>query len=244
MPHEYYAIDLPGKILYQKQFNVSIRRITPIEQKFIISLGQKQQRTAQDYLNLIKNWVHFDNPNMTFEELYWFDVQYILYRIRFTTYEKHPLTLEFNCSEEGCNGKITHTLNMGELIINTPDDLPEYTSTINLSKLGPTSIRQKTIRDDIEIENFAKTKNLDETDLQVRLLLTDLCLISNGKSLNEMYALCEDGTISVEDIVEVETWFTKNTWGVKEEAKVKCPVCGKEASRDYILTLEAFFSNI
>ena len=112
MAHEYYAIDLPGKILYPKQFNVSIRRITPIEQKYILSLSQKEQKTSQDYLNLIKPWVKFDNPEMTFEELYWFDVQYMLYRIRFTTYEKYPLTINFICQEEECGSEIAQKLNI------------------------------------------------------------------------------------------------------------------------------------
>ena len=45
MAQEYYPIDLPGKMLYDKEFSVSIRKITPIEQKFIISLSQKYQYT-------------------------------------------------------------------------------------------------------------------------------------------------------------------------------------------------------
>lgn len=244
MAHEYYAIDLPGKILYSKQFNVSIRRLTPIEQRYILSLSQKEQKTNKDYLNLIKQWIIFDNPEMTFEELYWFDVQYILYRIRFVTYEKYPLTIKFICQEDNCHGEITQKLNMGELVINTPDDLTEYSSTIELKNLGVTPIRQKTIQDDIEIDAFVQEKGLDANDLQTRLLLVDLCLVSNNRSLKEMYDLADTGVLTVEDIVMIEQWFMKNVWGVKEEVLVKCPKCGKETSRGYFLSLEDFFSSI
>ena len=93
MAFEYYAVDLPGKILYPKEFSAKIRRITPIEQKYILSLSQKQQKSNRDYIDFLKKLVAFDNPEMTFEELYWFDIQYILYKIRFTTYEKYPIKL-------------------------------------------------------------------------------------------------------------------------------------------------------
>ena len=36
MAVEYKATDLPGKSLYKKQFNVLLRPITPIEQKYIL----------------------------------------------------------------------------------------------------------------------------------------------------------------------------------------------------------------
>ena len=41
---EYKATDLPGKIAYEKPFNVKIRCITPVEQKYILSLSQKEQQ--------------------------------------------------------------------------------------------------------------------------------------------------------------------------------------------------------
>ena len=37
---EYKATDLPGKIAYEKPFNVKIRCITPVEQKYILSFKQ------------------------------------------------------------------------------------------------------------------------------------------------------------------------------------------------------------
>ena len=55
MAHEYYAVDLPGKILYPKQFGVSIRRITPIEQKYILSLSQNNKEQIKIILNFLRN---------------------------------------------------------------------------------------------------------------------------------------------------------------------------------------------
>lgn len=248
MAHEYYAVDLPGKMLYEKEFSISNRRITPIEQKYILSLSQKQQKSNKDYIDFIKKLIQFDNPEMTFEQLYWFDVQYLLYRIRFTTYEKYPIKLTFTCdgydkeNDKACKEKITLPLEMGDLIINTPDDLPELIDHLNLQQLGETKIRNKIMQDDIDIDAFIKSRHLDDKDPQMRLLLLDLCLISNGRSLAEMYALAEDGTITAEDIFQVEDWFRNNIWGVKEEMLVKCPKCGKEESRAYMLALEDFFS--
>ena len=53
MSQEFYAVDLPGKSLYDKEFSVSIRKITPIEQKYILSLSQKEQKSSRDYINFI-----------------------------------------------------------------------------------------------------------------------------------------------------------------------------------------------
>lgn len=241
---EYTAIDLPGKILYKKPFSVSIRKITPIEQKYIISLTQKEQDSSKDYLNFIKKLITFDNPEMTFEELFWFDLQYILYRIRFVTYAKYPIRLRFKCTNEDCGEEVKFALNMGDLAIYTPDDVEGLITEIELEKLGTTEIRNKTVGDDLVIDTFMDKHGMDKTDLQLRLLLLDLCIISNGKSLEEMYKLAEDDEITAADITAIEEWFTKAIWGVKEEIKIKCPKCGKEESRGYYLTLEDFFSAI
>ncbi|MBR2239989.1 MAG: hypothetical protein IKO49_02030 [Bacilli bacterium] len=250
MPQEYYAIDLPGKILYDKEFSISVRRITPIEQKFILSLSQKEQKTNRDYINFIKKLISIDNPEMTFEELYWFDIQYILYKIRFTTYEKYPIKLIFKCKgydeieHKPCNERIEKELNIGDMIINTPDDLPNLTRKITLDNLGEVDIRNKIIKDDLEIDDFIKANRLDGNDTMTRLLLLDLCLIKGNKSLFEMYKLAEDGTLTASDIVAIEKWFTDNIWGVREEMTVVCPKCGKEEVRGYSLSLEDFFSAI
>ena len=245
MAFEYYAVDLPGKILYSKQFNATIRRITPVEQKFILSLSQKQQRTSQDYINFLKKLVSFDNPDMTFEELYWFDVQYLLYKIRFTTYEKYPIKLTFKCDnhDENCDSEINVDLNIGDIVPTEASDIQNLSTGILLDNLGNTPIRQKIMSDDISIENFIKKhEEIDENDIQMRLLLLDLCLISNGKTLDEMWELASDGTISANDTIKIEEWFGKTVWGIKEEINIKCPKCGKESSRAYVLALEDFFS--
>ena len=243
MLQEFYAIDLPGKMLYEKEFNISVRKITPIEQKFILSLSQKEQRTTQDYLDFVKKLVRFDNPEMTFEELFWFDVEYILYRIRFVTYAKYPIKLVFNCSNDECKEKIKINLPLESLKIITPDDLDGLTNTITLENLGATKIRNKQVRDDIEIDRFSKEHEIDvNDDLNMRLLLTDLLVISNGESLDIMYAKAEEGQITASDIYEIENWLNKTVWGVKEELQVKCPKCGKEETRGYTLSLEDFFS--
>lgn len=249
MPHEYYAVDLPGKILYDKDFEVKIRKITPIEQKYIISLGQKQQKTNQDYIDFIRQLVVFNKEDIKLEDLFWFDVQYLLYRIRFTTYAKYPIKLSFKCrgtKEDGtrCNNTVTEKLDMGNLIINTPDDNPNYTTTITLTNFGESKIRNKILNDDVEIDRVIKKLKLDADDQQTRLLLLDLCLISNGRTLDEMYELAENGMITAEDIIEIENWFVNNIWGVKEEIMIKCPECGKEESREFSLALEDFFSAV
>lgn len=247
MSQETYAVDLPGKILYDKDFSVSIRKITPIEQKYIISLGQKQQKTNKDYIEFIRKLVIFNREDVTLEDLFWFDVQYLLYRIRFTTYAKYPIKLTFKClgtKEDGtqCTQEIERTLDMGNLIINTPDDNPNRTDKITLTNFGETKIRNKVLGDDVEIEKMLKKLGLKDDDQQMRLLLLDLCLIANGRTLDEMYDLAEKGMITAEDIVEIEKWFINNVWGVKEEMTVQCPTCGKEESREYTLALEDFFS--
>jgi len=249
MPQETYAVDLPGKILYDKDFEVEIRKITPIEQKYIISLGQKQQRTNKDYIDFIRKLVTFNREDITLEDLFWFDIQYLLYRIRFTTYAKYPVKLTFKClgtKEDGtpCEEKIEKNLDMGNLIINTPDDNPKRTDTIKLTNLGEVKIRNKILGDDVEIDKACKRFGIKENDTQMRLLLLDLCLIKNEHTLDEMYELANNGTITAEDIIDVENWFVDNVWGVKEEMTIQCPVCGKEESREFTLSLEDFFSAV
>lgn len=250
MAQEYYAIDLPGKALYDKEFSICIRRITPVEQKYILSLTQKEQKSSREYIAFVKKLVSIDNPEMAFEDLFWFDVQYILYKIRFTTYEKFPIKLLFKCrnydeiEQKACASKIETELNIGDLVILTPDDLPNFSNTMQLDNLGEVQIRNKTLRDDIEIEDFIKNRRLDAKDPQVRLLLLDLCVIKGDKNLAQVYTLAENGEITASDIITIEKWIAENIWGVKEEVTITCPVCGKEESREYNLSLEDFFSAV
>lgn len=240
MSLEYKATDLPGKSLYIKEFSCSIRPITPIEQKYILSLSQKDQRSTIDYMNFLKKLVQFDNPEMTFEQMFWYDVQYLLYRIRFLTYPKYPIKLGFKCMD--CGETISHELDIGRLDIKEP--APDMPRTIMLDNLGEISIRNKTVIDDLTVEEFGKKKGIDTSDIQMRLLLLDLCLISREKTLDELYSLTENADITANDIVTIENWFADNEWGIKEEVNVKCPHCKKEASRGYMLSIEDFFSYI
>ena len=155
MAFEYYAVDLPGKILYPKEFGAKIRRITPIEQKYILSLSQKQQRTNRDYISFLKKLVKFDNQEMQFEDLFWFDVQYLLYRIRFTTYEKYPIKLRFYCNEEDnegniCTQEITGYSGESEptfLMPTLPSHLPRRISSRNSKTAFPSLfLRRKRMR--------------------------------------------------------------------------------------------------
>lgn len=240
MAIEYKATDLPGKSLYDQEFSVQIRSITPIEQKYILSLSQKDQKSTKDYMEFLKKLILIDNPEMKFEDLYWYDIQYLLYRIRYLTYPKYPIKLGFKCSE--CNTVIQHDLDIGVLDINEPDNVQR---TILLDNLGETPIRNKVVGDDLVIEEFAKRHNLDiVNDIQMRLLLLDLCLISKTKSLDELYAMAETGEITANDIITIEQWFENTIWGVKEEIDVICPKCKKEASKGYLLSIEDFFSII
>lgn len=237
---EYKAADLPGKSLYDKEFSVQIRSITPIEQKYILSLSQKDQKSTRDYMEFLKKLIIIDNPEMKFEDLYWYDIQYLLYRIRYLTYTKYPIKLGFRCSS--CNEPITYDLDIGKLQIDEPENVQK---TIILDNLGEFPIRNKTVVDDITIDDFAKKKGLDVIeDLQMRLLLLDLCLISKDHSIEELYALAESGEITANDIVSIEKWFEDNTWGVKEIVDITCPKCKKEASKGYLLSVEDFFSVI
>ena len=238
MALEYKATDLPGKTLYEKPFSIQIRSITPIEQKYILSLSQKEQKTNRDYINFLKKLVIIDNPEMTFEELYWFDVQYMLYRIRYLTYPKHPIKLGFKC--HNCEHVIEQPLDIGTLDISEPENTER---TIVLDNLGELKIRNKLMGDDVKIEEFSKKMGFDLEDLQLRLLLLDLCLISdNGRTIEELYALAEQGEITADDIFKIEHWFETNVWGVKEQVHIKCNNCQKEASRGYLLSIEDFFS--
>lgn len=255
MAQEYYAVDIPGKSLYDEEFSVSVRKITPLEQKYILSLSTKEQKTNKDFVDFIKKIVAIDNPKVRFEDLYWFDVQYILYRIRFTTYSKYPIKLNFVCRNDvldsenpketkKCATNFRHELKMEELKIYTPEDIEDLKTTVVLDNLGETKIRQKIMEDDLTIDRIMKKYGLDPEDLQMRLLILDLCLISKEKTVDELYEAASNGEITAEDITAIEDWFAHTIWGVKEEVVTKCPKCGKEETRSYSLALESFFSAI
>ena len=101
--------------------------------------------------------------------------QYILDRIRFTTYPKYPIKLVFRCANTPenqympCNEEIKAQLDMGKLDILTPDDIKDRTDTIELDNLGPTKIRNKILRDDITIDNMCKKLNMSLHTLNRRI---------------------------------------------------------------------------
>lgn len=240
MAIEYSAVDLPGKSLYDKDFIIKVRKITALEQKYLLTIAQKEQDLTIAYLNFIKNLIVFDNPEMTFEQLYWFDVQYLLYQIRYTTYNKFPIKLKVFCNK--CNTENEVELDIGALTINEPD--LNKAKTIILDNLGETPIRTKIMQDELDINTFIKLKKLDENDYGTRLLLFDLCLIANGKSLNDMFKLVEEDQITANDIITIENWFKENIWGIEEKISTTCNNCKKEVSKEYILSLEDYFSVI
>lgn len=249
---EYYAIDLPGKAIYDREFTVKIRKITPVEQKFISSLIQKEQSADKDFIAFIKQLVCFDSVDpakpMTFERLYDFDLTYLLYRIRFTTYPKYPIKAVFKCdnhdkTDHACEHVFTKEVNMSELQIFTPDDLSGFSNTIVLENLKETTIRNKIIQDELDIDNYIKVHKLDASDTNTRLLLLDLCIIKGDRTLEEMYKLAETGEISAQDLVDIENWLVNSVWGVKEEVQeLTCPKCNKEViSKGFSMPLEYFF---
>lgn len=238
MAIEYKATDLPGKTLYDKEFNVQIRSVTPIEQKYILSLAQKDQKTQKEYIDFLRKLIVIDNPEVKIEDLYWYDIKYLLYRIRYMTYQRYPIKLEFKCAE--CGAKIIQDLNIGKLDITEPENIQR---TITLENLGELPIRNKLLKDDDIMNDFAKKLNIAEDDIQMRLLILDLCLISSEeRPLEKLWELAEAGEITAADIVMIEKWFENNEWGIKEEVNTVCPNCKKEASKGYLLSIEDFFS--
>lgn len=240
---EQYTIDLPGKSLYDINFNIQIRKVTPLEVKYADSLFRKQQMDPDEYIEFIKKLISFDNPEMTFEKLFWFDCQYVLYQIRHRTFPNHPIRLYFKCTNKDCEKKdFSQELDIGALEIFEPSDIEGFTNKIKLDNLGEVSIRNKTIGDDKDIFNFAKKNNIDLTDVSNVLFLAELSAISKEYSLEELYKFAEDGTLTAEDMIKIEDWISKSIWGVKEETMTKCPFCGKEEPRSYTLTIGDYFS--
>lgn len=239
---EYYPIDLPGKSLYTIPFNIEIRKVTPLEVKYAFSLFQKQQLSPDEYLDFLKKFIRFDNQEMTAEKLFWFDFKYILYQIRYKTFKNYPIKLHFTCSNEECGKEFVHELDIGALQILEPSDIQDFSTKIELDNLGRVDIRNKTVGDDAIIYEFAKSKDIDLTSIDNLVFLADLAAISNVYSLEELYKFAEEGTLTAEDILKIEDWLAKTIWGFKEEIMIKCPICGKEEPRQYILSLGDYFS--
>ncbi len=243
MAVEYVAVDLPGKELYDKEFAVTVRKITPVEKNYLLTLSEKQQRTSKEYLDFIKSLVKISNEEMLFEDLYWADVQYILYRIRFTTYGKYPIKLQFTCSNPDCGETVYHNLDIGEMV--AEEATKDQPRTVTLENLGEVAIYNKRVRDDVVIETFMKKHDISLENKHAFMLLATLCTISGEKSLEELYLLAESGEITLIDMLTIEKWIEENSnWGMEEKVNVVCPKCKKEDSRAYSLALEDYFSVI
>ena len=88
---------------------------------------------------------------------------------------------------------------------------------------------------------FMKQRRLDEKDDNLKILVYDLLLLSNWKPLNELWALAENGDITVQDIALIEKFIDDNTWGVREEYTYVCRHCNKEVSNPFAVRLDDFF---
>lgn len=237
---EYYPIDLPGKNLYEVNFNIKIRKVTPLEIKYVSDLFSKQHFEVKEYVAFLRKLVEFDNPEMTFEKLYWYDLQYILYNIRFKTFSKFPMKIKQVCSD--CGKEFTQQIDIGSLTINEPSDIEGFSRTLQLDNLGEVKVHNKLVGDDLKIENFLESHRMDKEDWNNITFIAVLCAIEGQYSLEELYKFAEDGTLTAEDMILIEDWIEKNIWGVKEEILVKCPKCGKEETKAYAVSLVDYFS--
>lgn len=247
MAIEYYTTDLPGKKLYDIPFITKIRKVNIMEIKYASSLFQKQEATVKEYMDFITKFIEFDNPEMNVSKLFWYDLQYLLYQIRYRTFKNYPIKLSFACDgkkEDGsdCEKEFQVPLDIGALIPIEPSDIEGFTDTIELENLGKVKIRAKLVEDDIKIEEFAKQKDLSLDDIDTLIMLSNFCAITTSLTLEEVYEYAQDGTLTIEDLMKIEDWRLKNVWGMKEEIKVKCPVCGKEEVRPFKLSLTDYFS--
>lgn len=235
---EYYNIDLPGKDLYPEGVKVEIKKITPFEQKKFFSLMSNAEEAdmSKILVNFLKSLVRCEG--VEFEDLYYNDLQFILYQVRAVTYKLFPLKIYTNC--EHCGEKISVPVDVTKLeITGAPEGL---TKTILLDNHGEVPIRPKKIKDDVAIDNFLKSQGLEVTDLAMRILVMDLLLLSDWQPLPELWNLAMMGDITVEDTVRIEQYLSDSLWGVKEEVKDVCRHCNKEVVVSYQLDAADFFS--
>jgi hypothetical protein len=236
MNQEMYSIDLPGKLLYTIPFNVNIRKINVIEQKYILSLTQKEQLTSDEFVKALSRIITFDNPEMNINELYWNDLIYILYQIHLTSFKNFPIRLIYDCDK--CKERNKHSLKIEDLDISEPN----LNRTIVFENGKEILLDYKKVKDDHIIEKTMKRMNIDQTDLVQRFLILCLCSLRELGTIEEVYVMLENNEISITDINQVENFITSNMWGVKEEFKDKCTNCNEEVSKDYTVSLEDFFS--
>lgn len=236
---EYYDVDLPGKLNYPQNVKVSVKKITPFEQKkFYSQMVNAQNEEEQDKVvrDFIKGLVKCEN--ITFEELYYPDYTFLLYQIREVTYKLFPLKYYFTCPD--CGQKQSVEIKINDLQIETLDE--KMKDTVELDNFGEVAIRFKTIQDDETVTKFLKSKGENPTDIFMRILVVELLLLSKWQPLEETWEMAKSGQITSQDITKIEEFIAKNNWGVKEEVHGKCYKCGKEVAENYSIDPASFFS--
>lgn len=236
---EYYTVDLPGKVNYSPDVKIEVKKITPFEQKKFYSQMMNVD-TIEEQDKIVKNFVKdlVKCENIRFEDIYYPDYIFLLYQIREVTYKLFPLKYYYDCPE--CGQRQSAEIKISELQIESLDDkLPPL---ITLENFGEVPIRFKTINDDNRVSEFLKKINEDPSDIFMRILATELCLLDGWKPLEETWEIAKAGQITTQDITIIEEFVSKHNWGVKEEIHAKCNKCGKEVAEGYNIDPASFFS--
>ena len=236
MTPEYYTVNVPGEHLYDLSEPIQVRKITPIEQKRLVSILINDDKDhTKEVTGFINNLIKGIDPN----ELYWPDYYFLLYQMRLVTYKMFPLEFIIKCPY--CGEKQTVTIDITNLDI---DEVPEFYTKdkkVFLENFGEVPFRYKKVKDDIMVLDFIKAHNIDEEDLALTSLVYDLCSLTEWKSLDELWTLAESGEITMQDIIVIEDYIAKSMWGVKEEYKFNCRKCGEEVADAYTMQLADFF---
>lgn len=238
MNPEYYDVHVPGEKLYPEGTTIKVKKVTPFEQKRFFSLMSmaEEHETSKVLLDFLRGLVVCEG--VSFDDLYFFDLQYLLYQIRAVTYKLFPLKVYTNCDQ--CGEKISITIEPTELEI---VELPEVVQkTVLLDNHGEIPIRPKKLKDDAVIDGFLKAQGFEVTDLAMRIMVMDLLTLSDWQPLPELWNMAQMGDITVEDTIRIEQYLSNTVWGVKEEVKQVCRHCGKEVVVSYQLDAADFFS--
>lgn len=238
MNPEYYDVHVPGEKLYPEGTTIKVKKVTPFEQKRFFSLMSmaEEHETSKVLLDFLRGLVICEG--VSFDDLYFFDLQYLLYQIRAVTYKLFPLKVYTNCDQ--CGEKISITIEPTELEI---IELPEVVQkTVLLDNHGEIPIRPKKLKDDAVIDGFLKAQGFEVTDLAMRIMVMDLLTLSDWQPLPELWNMAQMGDITVEDTIRIEQYLSNTVWGVKEEVKQVCRHCGKEVVVSYQLDAADFFS--
>lgn len=244
MAQEFYNIEVPGQHLYDLKEPIQIRKITPIEQKQLVSLLAKisDDSNSTDDINNSKLMIQYINKLITGidpMELYWPDYYFLLYQMRLVTYKMFPLEGYFECPE--CGNKQKVTIDISKLDILEVPEIYTKDKKVFLENFGEVPFRFKKVKDDLTANEFMKAKNLDLNDLNLKSLIYDLLFLSEWKSLDELWELTENNDITMQDIIVIEDLVSKCAWGVQEEFMFNCEKCHKSSKTPYTMQLDNFF---